>query len=91
MLMEKPQCNLRYCRYHADGNCLNASKYENCILTDLHYKIEELTVDLDNAKANTVREMQERFIAELRKDGRMNYYIRKVLEQILKEMLEGSR
>jgi uncharacterized coiled-coil DUF342 family protein len=46
---------------------------------------------LANSKADTVRKFAERFISELRKDGRMNYYIRKVLEQIVKEMLEGSR
>ena len=42
-------------------------------------------------KADTVRKMQERLIAEFRKDGRMNYYLRMTLDQIAKEMcLEGD-
>ena len=45
----------------------------------------------NQAKAYTVREMQERVIAEFRKDDRMNYYIRKVLDQIAKEMLEENK
>lgn len=39
---------------------------------------------------STVRKMQERLIAEFRKDDRMNYYLRKTLDQIAKEMLEGG-
>lgn len=41
-------------------------------------------------KADTVRNMQERLIAEFRKDGRMNYYLRMTLDQIAKEMLEDK-
>ncbi len=41
--------------------------------------------------ADTVRKMQERLIAEFRKDDRMNYYIRKVLDQIAKEMVEDNK
>jgi chromosome segregation ATPase len=41
-------------------------------------------------KADTVRKMQERLIAEFRKDDRMNYYIRMTLDQIAKEMVEGK-
>ncbi len=51
----------------------------------------EILTHAKNVRADTVRKMQERFIAELRKDGRMNYYIRKVLDQIAKEMLEGEK
>ena len=50
MLIEKPRCNFNNCRYCFDGNCYSADKYENCKLTDLHYQIAKLTVDLDNAK-----------------------------------------
>jgi hypothetical protein len=50
MLIDKPQCNFQNCRYCFDGNCRSADKYENCQLTDLHYRIAKLTVDLDNAK-----------------------------------------
>lgn len=46
--------------------------------------------EVARTKADTVREMQERLIAEFRKDGRMNYYLRMTLDQIAKEMLEGE-
>ena len=42
-------------------------------------------------RADTVRKMQERLIAEFRKDDRMNYYIRMTLDQIAKEMLEDKQ
>ena len=50
MLIEKPRCNFKNCKYCFDGNCWSADKYENCTLTDLHSEIAKLTVDLDNAK-----------------------------------------
>ena len=50
MLIEKPRCNFKNCRYCFDGNCRSADKYENCKLTDLQQEIAKLTVDLDNAK-----------------------------------------
>ena len=57
MLIEKPMCNFKNCRYCFDGNCRDASKYENCTLTDLHSEIARLRVELDNAKADTVLKM----------------------------------
>ena len=92
MRMEKPMCNFQNCKYHQDGNCANASRYENCTLTDLHSEIAKLRVDLDNAKADTVRKMQE----ELKKTfsalckGKMGDLYR-IIDQIAKEMLEGKR
>ena len=59
MLMEKPQCNFKNCRYCFDGNCFSADKYENCELTDLHCEIAKLRVDLDNAKTEVAREIFE--------------------------------
>lgn len=41
--------------------------------------------------ASTVRKMQERLIAEFRKDDRMNYYLRMTLDQIAKEVLEVEK
>ena len=41
-------------------------------------------------KADTVRKMKERLIAEFRKDDRMNYYLRKTLDQVAKEMEEDK-
>ena len=55
MLIEKPQCGFQNCRYCFDGNCRSADKYERCELTDLHYEIAKLTVDLDNAKSEVER------------------------------------
>ena len=49
---------------------------------------EQYQKQFEEAKADTVREMQERLIAEFRKDDRMNYYIRMTIDQIAKEMLE---
>ena len=46
---------------------------------------------IEKTKADTVKKMQERLIAEFRKDDRMNYYIRMTLDQIAKEMLEGEK
>ena len=57
MLIEKPRCNFKNCRYCFDGNCYSADKYENCKVTDLHSEIAKLTVDLDNAKAEVAREI----------------------------------
>lgn len=54
MLIDKPQCNFKNCRYCFDGNCRSADKYENCKLTDLHYEIAKLTVDLDNANGEWI-------------------------------------
>lgn len=59
MLIEKPRCNFKNCRYCFDGNCYSAAKYENCKVTDLHCEIAKLTVDLDNAKAEVAREIFE--------------------------------
>lgn len=59
MLIDKPRCNFKNCRYCFDGNCYSADKYENCQLTDLHSEIAKLTVDLDNAKAEVAREIFE--------------------------------
>lgn len=59
MLIEKPQCNFKNCRYCFDGNCFSAAKYENCELTDLHCEIAKLRVDLDNAKAEIAIEIFE--------------------------------
>ena len=56
----------------------------------LHASCTELTQNLHECKADTVRKMQERLIAEFRKDDRMNYYLRKTLDQIAKEMEEGK-
>jgi hypothetical protein len=58
MKIEKPMCNFQNCKYHQDGNCVNASRYENCKVTDLHSEIVRLRVDLDNAIADTVKRMQ---------------------------------
>ena len=102
MLIDKQMCNFRNCKYHLDGNCRDASKYENCTLTDLHSEIARLRVDLDNAKADTVREMQERFENSFDKlehlyneEGHENFvYANKVFEfidQIAKEMLEAGK
>ena len=66
MRMEKPLCNFQNCKYHQDGNCVNASKYENCNLTDLHCEIARLRVDLDNAKA----EQKELIKANMRLESR---------------------
>ena len=57
MLIEKPRCNFKKCKYCFDGNCFSADKYENCTLTDLHSEIAKLTVDLDNAKTEVAREI----------------------------------
>ncbi len=59
MLIEKPRCNFKNCRYCFDGNCYSADKYENCTVTDLHSEIAKLTVDLDNAKSEVAREIFE--------------------------------
>ena len=59
MLIEKPRCSFKNCRYCFDGNCYSADKYENCKLTDLHSEIAKLTVDLDNAKSEVAREIFE--------------------------------
>lgn len=50
MLIDKPRCNFKNCRFYFDGNCRSADIYENCKLTDLHSEIAKLRVDLDNAK-----------------------------------------
>lgn len=57
MLIDKPQCNFKNCRFYFDGNCRSADIYENCKLTYLHSEIAKLTVDLDNAKAEAAREL----------------------------------
>ena len=54
MLIDKPRCNFKNCRFYFDGNCRSADIYENCKLTDLHSEIAKLTVDLDNAKSEVV-------------------------------------
>lgn len=59
MLIEKPRCNFKNCRYCFDGNCYSADKYENCKVTDLHGEIAKLTVDLDNAKSEVARRIFE--------------------------------
>ena len=59
MLINKPRCNFKNCRYCFDGNCYSAYKYENCKVTDLHSEIAKLTVDLDNAKTEVAREIFE--------------------------------
>ena len=63
-------------------------------LTDENEKIGienfNLICELSHIKEDTVRKMQERLIAEFRKDDRMNFYLRKTLDQIAKEMLEGE-
>lgn len=59
MLIDKPQCNFKNCRFYFDGNCRSADIYENCKLTYLHSEIAKLTVDLDNAKAEAAREIFE--------------------------------
>lgn len=50
MLIDKPQCNFKNCRFYFDGNCRSADIYENCKLTNLHYEIAKLRANLDNAK-----------------------------------------
>lgn len=89
MLIEKPRCNFKNCRYCFDGNCRDASKYENCTLTDLHSEIARLRVDLDNATADTVRKMQE-LIAEHATNGYPRKVRLDVVDQIAKEMLEDK-
>ena len=59
MLIEKPGCTFKNCRYCFDGNCISADKYNNCKLTDLHFEIAKLRVDLENAKAEVAREIFE--------------------------------
>lgn len=65
MLIEKPRCNFKNCRYCFDGICFSADKYENCKVTDLHSEIAKLTVDLDNAKAEVAREIFEEIEKEI--------------------------
>ena len=92
MLIDKPQCNFKNCRYCFDGNCVNASRYENCTMTDLHSEIARLRVDLDNAKTDTVRKMQEKFnekVAKLLVSPSIQYQASAFIDQIAKEMLEG--
>lgn len=57
MLIDKPRCNFKDCRYCFDGNCRSADRYENCKVTDLHYEIAKLTVDLENAKKEVAWEI----------------------------------
>ena len=98
MLIDKPQCNFKNCRYCFDGNCVNASRYENCTMTDLHSEIARLRVDLDNAKADTVRKMQERLKSRMKDCCRYisnsrEYFIvgEELIDQIAKEMLEDKK
>ncbi len=42
-------------------------------------------------KADTVRKFAERLKQTFKEDGRANWYIRKVIDQIAKEMLEGEK
>lgn len=91
MKIEKPMCNFQNCKYHQDGNCMNASRYENCKLTDLHQEIARLRVDLDNATADTVRKMQERLKEHLEKPEfpwDSFTVAEEVIDQIAKELLE---
>ena len=68
----------------------DVAKEFTCVFGTPH-KVSDCPIndEIAKAKADTVRKMQERLIAEFRKDDRMNYYIRKVLDQTAKEMLEG--
>jgi predicted transcriptional regulator len=66
MLIDKPRCNFKNCRFYFDGNCRSADIYENCKVTDLHSEIAKLRVDLDNAKAEVER--LEHLRAELSKE-----------------------
>lgn len=88
--------NFEQAYYCMDSACRELSS-ECDRLTEENERLRASTVDYRNipdiiaeAKADTVREMQERLIAEFRKDDRMNYYIRMTLDQIAKEMLEGE-
>ena len=49
--------------------------------------LKEMGKIRQETKADTVKEFAERLIAEFRKDGRMNYYIRMTLDQIAKETM----
>ena len=70
------------CLYKA--NCQFLAKHRAC-------KVESCTAfkSEKELKADTAKKMQERLIAEFRKDDRMNYYLRMTLDQITKEILEG--
>ena len=61
-----------------------------CEVEDLRAIAEQYQKQFEDAKADTVRKMQERLVAEFRKDDRMNYYLRMTLDRIVKEMLEGD-
>lgn len=74
MLIDKPRCNFKNCKYCFDGNCISADKYENCQLTDLHSEIAKLTVDLDNAKSKVVRDILDDAIRAVYEKTDMKIY-----------------
>ena len=90
MKIEKPFCNFQNCKYHQDGNCVNASKYENCKVTDLHSEIARLRVDLDNARADTVRKMQELIKERCIKGGIYPAFVASTIDRVANEILESK-
>ncbi len=85
---------------------MSMSSLQGAIIGGLRTTVNELTADkerlekllddkcdrcIERDRADTVKEFAERLIAEFRKDGRMNFYIRKTLEQITKEMLKEEK
>lgn len=67
----------------------NSAKCEDCAGCT-SWKCDCANIEAQ-AKADTVRKMQDRLIAEFRKDDRMNYYLRMTLDQIAKEMVDGEK
>ena len=86
MLIDKPRCNFKNCRYCFDSNCYSADKYENCKLTDLGHEIAKLTVDLDNAKRDVAREIFEKLHGLLV----MRVGITQALAELKKEYTDGE-
>ena len=91
MLIEKPRCNFKNCKYCFDGNCFSANKYENCKVTDLHSEIAKLTVDLDNAKSEVAREIFAEIDDIIKSPHAVGFNLIAPLKEALKEYNEGIR
>ena len=49
MRIDLPQCNLKTCRYQADGNCVDRNRFETCEYTFAKEEIKRLKKELEYA------------------------------------------
>lgn len=86
MIINKPYCGFRYCKYHSDGNCTNKNGHDGCEFQYYKKFYEEMNDDIKNEYDFSKAVAQKNPYFEKIKSKNYKTGYKKALEDINKPM-----